>query len=89
MENEIYESPVQIPLETGDVLLLLTDGFRETHDPSGTMFGEARIVETVAANTHASAKEIFDSLRRAVRKFADGQHQEDDMTGIVVKVLEG
>jgi CheY-like chemotaxis protein len=82
-----YRAPKVLPLEPGDVLLFLTDGFREAFDTNTEQFGEARIIETVAANLNASASEIFDALRRATRTFADGQHQQDDMTGIVVKVL--
>ncbi len=82
-----YEASAEIPLEPGDVLLLLTDGFREAANRDGDLFGELRIVETVAANSHASASEIYKALWRAARKFADGHRQQDDMTGIVVKVL--
>lgn len=83
-----YEAPAEIPLEPGDVLLLLTDGFREAANPDGELFRESRIVETVAANSHASANDIFKALWRAARKFAEGRHQQDDMTGIVIKVLD-
>ncbi len=84
-----YESPAQVALEPGDVLLLLTDGFREALNAAGDLFGESRVIETVAANSHASASEIFKALWRAARKFSDGHRQQDDMTGIVVKVLNG
>lgn len=82
-----YESPAQVALEPGDVMLLLTDGFREAQNEAGDLFGESRVIETVAANSHASASEIFKALWRAVRKFSNGHRQQDDMTGIVVKVL--
>lgn len=83
-----YEAPAQVPLEPGDVLLLLTDGFREAMNRADELFSESRIIETVAANAHASASEIYKSLWRAARKFADGHRQNDDMTGIVIKVLD-
>ena len=84
-----YESPAQVALEPGDVLLLLTDGFREAQNAAGNLFGESRVIETVAANSHASASEIFKALWRAASKFSDGHRQQDDMTGIVIKVLNG
>lgn len=83
-----YEPPAQVALEPGDVLLLLTDGFREAQNEAGSLFGESRVIATVAENSHASASEIFKAVWRAVRKFADGHRQQDDMTGIVVKVLD-
>ena len=70
------------------MLLLLTDGFREAANRDGELFMESRVVETVAANSNASASEIFKALWRAARKFADGHRQQDDMTGIVIKVLD-
>lgn len=88
VEDINYETPSQIPLAPGDVLLLLTDGFREAANRDGDLFGESRIVETVAVNSHASASEIFKTLWRAARKFAEGHRQQDDMTGIVIKVLD-
>ena len=86
MEDSSFEAPAQIPLEPGDILLFLTDGFREAFSPSNVMFGESGIVQSVAANMDASAEVIFHSLIRDVRTFTAGQHQQDDMTGIVVKV---
>ena len=83
-----YKVASQVALEPGDILLLLTDGFREAFDPQEQMFGESRIIQTVAAHAHASAAEIFKALWRSARKFADANSQQDDMTGIVVKVLE-
>ena len=88
MEDLGYDAPSQIPVEPGDVLLLLTDGFREAMAPGGELFGEARIVESVAANSAAPADEIFKAVWRAAHLFADGGEHRDDMTGIVVKVLE-
>lgn len=82
-----YDEPAVISLETGDILLLLTDGFREAANLQDEMFGEQRIAETVAANAHLAPHEIFEALRQAIITFAGGQHQQDDMTGIVVKVV--
>ena len=78
----------QVSLEPCDILLLLSDGFREARTGDGDLFGELHIVEVVAANSQASAAGIFDALWQAVRKFSDGRSQQDDMTGIVVKVLD-
>ena len=55
---------------------------------SDELFGESRIVESIAANRHSCAREIFQALRRSVEKFVENGLQQDDMTGIVVKVLD-
>lgn len=82
-----YDPTVQVPLEPGDILLLLTDGFRESHNSDSELFGEDRIIEVAKANQHASACEIFHSIRNAIKQFSGDTHQHDDMTGIVIKVL--
>ena len=82
-----YAPAVQVPLEPGDILLLLTDGFREAHNSSNELFGEDRIIKVVAAHQHESASEVFNSIRNAIQAFSGDSHQHDDMTGIVVKVL--
>ncbi len=88
MGDVTYEPPVQVELVPGDIVLMLTDGFREAQNRAGDLFGEHRIVEVVAANSQGSASEIFKQLRREACRFADGSCTEDDMTGIIVKVLE-
>ena len=45
-------------------------------------------MESVAANSAAPVDEIFKAVWRAAHLFADGGEHRDDMTGIVVKVLE-
>ena len=83
-----YAAPSEISLESGDILLLLTDGFREATNPMGRMFGNAGIVKTVMSHAGKSASEILEALQLAVFAFADGHPQHDDMTGIVVKLLD-
>lgn len=87
MDDARYEPSSTVSLEPGDVLLFLTDGFREAMNPSDELFGKSRIVESIAANRHSSAREIFQALHQSVDKFIENGLQQDDMTGIVVKVL--
>lgn len=79
--------PVQVELEPGDVLLMLSDGFRDSSNGQGDFFGEAGIVNTVARHVNASANAILKALLHEACEFAQGHHQQDDMTGIVVRVL--
>ena len=87
MEDALYEPATTVSLESGDVLLFLTDGFREAMNSRDVLFGVSRVVESIAANRDGSAMEIFQALRQSAHDFADGHNQLDDMTGVVVKVL--
>jgi phosphoserine phosphatase len=77
--------PATLALAPGDVLLLLSDGIYEWHDPDGELFGEARVEAVVAARPGASAAALAQALREAVTAFARGAPQEDDITLVIVR----
>ena len=74
-------------LECGDILLVLTDGFQETISGAMEQFGVDRIVDCVQSNREKSGRKILDELYRAVADFRGESPQQDDLTGVVVKVL--
>ncbi|NQT14125.1 MAG: PAS domain S-box protein, partial [Planctomycetes bacterium] len=61
------EFPVSGPvgLETGDLVLLVTDGLLEAQSPDGVLFGTERTLELVRANRHLKASEIIETLHAA------------------------
>jgi serine/threonine protein phosphatase PrpC len=76
---------VKFDFEPGDILVLLSDGIYEYHDPDGEQFGEARVEELVRANHDKPMAELSKLLLDAVRAFARGAPQEDDITFVLVK----
>lgn len=63
---------------SGDRLLLMTDGFLESADSSGQVFGEQGVNEALAdlnASDHP-----FDAMMSAVRRFTGGFTDGDDLT---------
>ncbi|MGB7157536.1 MAG: SpoIIE family protein phosphatase [Tepidisphaeraceae bacterium] len=72
-------------LEEGDVVALLTDGFYEYIGPGDEQFQSERVSELVVQHHCRPAKEILDAILSAVRDFAKGCPQLDDMTAIVIK----
>ena len=73
-------------LNSGDLVLLLTDGVIEAIAPAGSLFGIERALEIVRANRKKTAREIVDVLAREVHEFTQFQAQLDDITVIVIKV---
>lgn len=71
----------------GDLIVLLTDGFFEYESPDGEMFGSTRVAEIIRANHHRPAREILTAILTAIREFARGAPQLDDMTGLVIRRL--
>jgi sigma-B regulation protein RsbU (phosphoserine phosphatase) len=77
--------PVQIDLAQGDILCLLTDGIYEYEAPDGEQFGRQRVEALLAQHREASAEQLSALILAAVREFARGAPQEDDITMLLLK----
>jgi sigma-B regulation protein RsbU (phosphoserine phosphatase) len=86
-EFEIDAGP-NTPLEPGDLLLLTTDGLHETRCDSDEFFQVERMLDLVAQHRDQPARTIVDQLYAASRMFAGQRPQSDDVTIVVVKVLD-
>ncbi len=71
-----------LQLESGDRLLLFSDGLTETMNPCGEEFGPERIAQTLAA----SGGDDLHELQAAVIEFAQGAPQHDDLTLLSAEV---
>ena len=74
-----------IDLAPGDLLVLLTDGVFEFFDLDGEAFGEARVESVLRAYHRESTATLSARLLEAVRAFARGAPQQDDVTMVLVK----
>jgi PAS domain S-box-containing protein len=86
MPDSDFPGSEPVALETGDLVLFLTDGIVEARSPDGTAFGTRRTLDLVRFYRHAPAREIVENLYYAVRAFAQNQPQYDDITATVIKV---
>jgi serine phosphatase RsbU (regulator of sigma subunit) len=75
----------QVELKRGDTLVLYSDGVTEAHNVAGEEFGEERMVEVMKQYHQDSAAVVLDKLIEAVKTFAHGAEQYDDVTALVVK----
>jgi phosphoserine phosphatase RsbU/P len=74
-------------MESGDTLLLYTDGMTEALDIGGNEFGVQRLREMLATNSGTSASELLQRLSEAVTVFSGNQPQHDDITLIALRKL--
>lgn len=73
-------------IQTGQILLLSTDGIREARDPGGSMFGTAPIRQVVRTHAQKSAETILGAIMAELESFIGPQSKlEDDVTLVVVK----
>jgi PAS domain S-box-containing protein len=75
-----------IPLVPHQIVILLTDGATEMTASEDVQFGCNGVLDYVQAHCHDSATELADGIYQAARSFADHEPQQDDVTGLVVRV---
>ncbi|HEY7099365.1 MAG TPA: PP2C family protein-serine/threonine phosphatase [Terriglobales bacterium] len=74
-----------VPMQTGDLIFLITDGFLEWENSAGEQFGTERFEKVVRTSLHLGPEEIIEELYRSVLSFADGTPQADDLTAVIIK----
>ncbi len=72
-------------LDSGDLILLYTDGLTEVRNPNGEEFGEHRLASYIKDHINESPDDLLAGLRRTAVSFADGF--QDDVTMLVLRVL--
>jgi sigma-B regulation protein RsbU (phosphoserine phosphatase) len=73
--------------KNGDYLLLYTDGVTEAMNENGEMFGEDRLLALMSdvAKGDIGARGAADAANSAVRSFAGGAEQADDITVLALR----
>lgn len=69
------------------IILLGTDGIWEARNPKDEMFGKEPIYRIIRRNPAASAKEILTAIFNDFNYFLKDRAPEDDVTMIVIKIL--
>jgi sigma-B regulation protein RsbU (phosphoserine phosphatase) len=72
-------------LQSGDRVLLFTDGVAEASLPEGEEFGDARLIQLVRDNCQASAEQLQKTVLATVGTFCGG-NWHDDATLIAIAV---
>ncbi len=73
-------------LESGDVLVLFTDGVTEALSPGEEEFGEERLKSLLREYAHLPVAEMSSAISRELRSWISNADQHDDLTFIVLKV---
>jgi sigma-B regulation protein RsbU (phosphoserine phosphatase) len=76
------------PTAPGQILVIGTDGIWEARNSVDEMFGKDRMMQVVRHNVRESARAVAISILDAVEGFRADELQADDITVMVVKLLE-
>jgi len=83
----VYKSTV-IHLESGDLLLLMTDGITEPRNAKGIMYEESgRLNEVLSSiSVEMPIEEVVDTIINDVEAYTADEEQDDDITLVAVRV---
>ena len=76
----------EIPITSGDRILLYTDGVIEPENTNGDSFGDRRLEQVIRNNQASSPSQLTDQLLSEVRDWQPSSTQQDDITLIVVDI---
>ncbi len=90
-EGAIFDktlSEVTINIDTGDIIVLYTDGFTEAMNKKREEFGEAHLMKIIKEYRRLHPGEMIETILKEVHKFTADFPQNDDMTMVIVKRME-
>lgn len=77
----------RVVLESGDLLVLFTDGITEPENEYGEMFGEDRLTELAVKNAHLDDTALAQMMIDAAKNWTNSAELQDDMTLLVMRRL--
>jgi sigma-B regulation protein RsbU (phosphoserine phosphatase) len=87
-QNAQFEENQKINLACNQTVILGTDGIWEARNPRGEMFGKQPIYQVLRQNSGASAEQILTACLGRLSRFAANRPPEDDVTMIVIKLVD-
>ena len=72
-------------MESGDLLVLYTDGINEAEDPSQEQYGVDRLAEVCRGSSGLALDELAAAIEEDLLRFADGVPFADDRTTVLIR----
>jgi phosphoserine phosphatase RsbU/P len=84
-EDCVYEEAT-IRLESGDLLVVFTDGLTESFNPEGEEFGEEQLCLLLLENSDLTADALGEKILERVRAWCSHTPPHDDLTFVIMKM---
>jgi phosphoserine phosphatase RsbU/P len=88
VRNKSYSNFIQaneFNYQSGDIMVLYTDGITEAKDKKGEEFGYARLTDVLMAVKDATPRQIQEQLINRLYEFSGSSNINDDYTTMIVK----
>jgi sigma-B regulation protein RsbU (phosphoserine phosphatase) len=86
MEDWVYEESEK-KIKSGQIILVGTDGIKETHNAQNELFGAERFNRVIRECAQKPANDIIKNMFDTVERFRFPVERKDDETLVVIKVL--
>ncbi len=86
MEEWVYEESEK-KIHPGQIILIGTDGIKETHNAQDELFGAERFNRVIRDHAQKPAEDIIKEMFEALERFRFPEERKDDETLVVIKVL--
>ena len=88
MDDAQFSQGGPITMESGDIVLIGTDGIWEAFNASGQMYGKERLVDLIKEYKDESAQQMASSVVESVLDLCSGTALTDDVTLLVIKCVD-
>jgi sigma-B regulation protein RsbU (phosphoserine phosphatase) len=85
LERATYDTG-EVPLASGDLLVLFSDGVTDAENIDGEEFGDQRLAACMESVGRSSASEVISAVQESLRVFCGGAPLLDDVTLLAVRV---
>ncbi|UCF92047.1 MAG: serine/threonine-protein phosphatase [Desulfobacterales bacterium] len=75
-----------LPVHSGDILLLYSDGITEAMNSSNHLFDLSRLTSALRESAHFSAAKIIEGINHRLDEFIESEELHDDVTMVAIKV---
>ena len=72
-------------LNSGDVLVVYSDGLTDAQNQQGEMFGEERLLNIIRQEAFSGSHAVEQKFLSAIEEFTQGMPQTDDITFVIVE----
>lgn len=84
IKSETYEI---LGWNPGTILVIFSDGLKESRDKNNEMYGNKRIQQVIKKHRQSSAQTIKELLVKDIKRFMNHEPVEDDVTIVIIKLL--
>ncbi|MEI8172272.1 MAG: SpoIIE family protein phosphatase [Deltaproteobacteria bacterium] len=85
VDEDAFYLTEKITLNSGDTLILYTDGVTEATDHDKSLYSTDRLIDTIEKSKLSSIEPLVLEIMNSVRDFTGGEPQSDDITILAVR----